>query len=150
MVKIRKAVAADVDWLLEQLKDFEREAAYKLPIVPKSLDYARTFLLHMISSHVVLIAESNIARLGFIAGLQAPHPFNPDIFVLSEQFWWVAPPFRNTTTAGARLLAAFENTGRKIANMTVITLEHNSPVKAESLTRRGFRYVEQAFVLEVA
>lgn len=110
---------------------------------------AAEILLGMIEKHVFLIAkESDGTPCGFIAGFLAPHFFNPDITVLTEIFWWVDEHHRNTR-AGAVLLADFVNYGKLKADWITLCLVQQSPVKEESILKRGFRRTESSFLMEV-
>lgn len=147
MIEVRRATAADVSWLIEQAEAFEAAAHYKYPLL-QDYAFARRAFEAMVEHHVVLIAHEGERRMGFIAGYRAPHPFNPNIAVLSETFWWVPLAYRGSS-AGAKLLFEFENVGRFEADWVVLSLEHDSPLRADHLAKRGFRQVERAFLLEV-
>lgn len=146
-VEVRKAEQHDVDWLIGQLRAFEKFVAYKRPLFEDEI-FARDGLAGLVDRHVVLIAHDGKTRQGFIAGTHAPHPFNPRLKVLTELFWWVSEEFR-MGRAGFMLLDEFEIVGRAMADWVVLSLEHNSPVRETHLTKRGFRQVERAFLLEV-
>ena len=102
----------------------------------------------MIANHVVLIAEDNITRMGVIAGVKSPHHFNPEIRCLVELIWWVPEEFRDGR-AGIALMREFEKVGRAEADCVVMSLEVGSTVRAEHLTKHGYRLAERSFVLEV-
>lgn len=101
----------------------------------------------MVESKVFFVAENGDGAVGFIAGMLSEHPYNPKITVLSELFWWVAPEYRGSS-AGARLLQAFEDYGRANAQWVVMTLETKSPVDPRSLERRGFKHFESSYLME--
>lgn len=147
MVEVRRAKHKDTPWLFEQIAAFEKFAAYKRPLLVEG-PRSQKILDDLIDNHVVLIAHDGNLMLGFVAGHSCPHPFNPDIHVLSEIFWWVKDEYRGTS-AGARLLAAFEAEGKKKSDWIIFSLEHNSPVRDRHLIKRGFRQVERAYLLEV-
>lgn len=151
-ILVRPATLDDIPWLMTQLREFDRFAGYKRSLMEDEA-HARAGILGIIEKHVAFIAvEQNnrpdIYPLGFIAGYKTPHPFNPNIRVLTELFWWVAIGYRHGR-AGAMLLSAFMDYGEKNCDWIVMSLEHVSPVHPESLIRRGFNRKEESFLLEV-
>jgi RimJ/RimL family protein N-acetyltransferase len=147
-IETRAARLEDLDWLIEQLKAFAREFPSKLELFPGD-EFARQGMTGYIREHLVLIAErEDGARLGFIAGVLAPHFFNPRLRTLAELFWWVPEEFRGTR-AGLLLLNAFDAYGEKHADWVVMSLETGSPVRDKSLHRRGYVEHERSFLKEV-
>lgn len=148
-VEVRRAATSDIPWLIEQLHAFEAFANFKRPIMDDEVR-AGVQLADMIDKHVVLIAQEagEGEPLGFISGYKTPHPFNPDITVLCETFWWVLEAARGSS-AGAKLLLEFEAIGRAEADSIILSLEHNSPIRAAHMEKRGFRLVERSYLLEV-
>lgn len=159
MIKVRQATLEDLTWLLEQSRAFDSFYGTAYPIFPADYDAAAKVMTSIIETQVVLIAEKYYPvapgdhrvtqPVGFIAGALGPHPYNPELTVLSEQFWWVVPEHRGGF-AGAKLLLEFMDFGRMHAKWIVMTLESKSPVDAESLERRGFREFERSYLLEIA
>lgn len=145
---IRRATVSDLDWLIPQLKDFSQFFGSSIPLFP-SEDFARTALAQMITDHLVLIAEHKTSGpVGFISGYLFPHAFNPQINVLTETFWWVQEDYRSSR-AGLMLLEEFTKFGRAHADWITFTLEHHSPVRDETLLKRGYRFSEKSFLMEV-
>lgn len=152
MTNIRPATLNDIPWLLEQLRDFDRFFGTKHSLLP-GRDEAVAILTALITEHVFLVAEKEGGpRVGFIAGSIGPHAFRSALTVLTELFWWVAPPFRGTS-AGAQLLLEFEEIGRRRADWVVMSLEERTIaeglVDPTSLERRGYRPQERSYLLEV-
>lgn len=145
---VDRASEKHMDWLIGQLKAFSAIYASKLPLFGDE-DYARNALAVLIKDHLVLVAEKNFEPVGFIAGLVTPHFFNPDIRVLSETFWWVAPEHRRSR-AGALLLQKFVQWGEMNADWITCALEAHSPVNPDALLKRGFVLQERSFLMEVA
>ncbi len=152
---IRDAVLEDVPWLLEQLRAFDRFFGAKKSLVPSDPAAAFDVIASLvyqakIGNGVFYVATNAGIYVGFIAGLLVRHPYNPDeILVLDELFWWVDPAHRGSS-AGARLLAKYEEFGRAHgADWLKMTLEAASPVDPASLSRRGYRLQESAFLLEL-
>lgn len=150
---IREARPDDVVWLLEQLRAFDQFFGAGRSLVPSDPMLAHDTVAELVtraqaSDAAFYIAVLDGTRVGFIAGVLMNHPFNPEIRLLSELFWWVDPAHRGSS-AGARLLARFEEFGRKRADWITMTLEAKSPVDPSSLTRRGYRHQESSYLLEV-
>lgn len=160
MIRIRQALESDLGWLLLQQREFDQFYGTARSLFPKDEAVALEVMTTIVRTQVVLIAEKEHAsaipgvtldreRVGFIAGALGPHPYNPDLIVLSEQFWWVVPEHRGGS-AGAKLLAEFMDFGRENAKWIVMTLEAKSPVDPKSLERHGFREFERSYLLEIA
>lgn len=159
---MREATPDDLDWLIQELRAFSGFYTSKLSLFPADESGPRAKMLDLINGQFVRIAEiRNRAepgavtqgwldgiRVGFIVGMLGTHFFNPEIRTFTEVFWWVTPEHRGTS-AGARLFAEFVEFGKLVADWIVFGLEHNSPVKDETLLSRGFRHQERSFVLEV-
>lgn len=104
----------------------------------------------MINSHVILISENERGEsTGFIGGVFTQHVFNPEIRVLSESFWWVAPEYRGTR-AGLLLLNEFVAFGKANAHWVSVGIEEKSPIHERCLTKRGFKVLEKNYLLEVS
>lgn len=147
-ITIRPATEGDLDWLICQLKSFSSYFGTKKSLFGDE-EFARAGMQTMLTSHLVLIAESVIdGPVGFIAGVVTPHLFNPQIRVLAETFWWVAES-RRGSRASLLLLEEFIKWGKANADWVTFALEHRTPVKESSLIRRGFHLQEKSFLLEV-
>lgn len=147
-VGIRRAASGDVDWLLGQLRQFSSFYGTTRSLFGTE-DSARSRVQDMVDDHVVFLYERDGIRTGLIAGYLVPHPFNPEITMLAEAFWWVDPAHRGTS-AGLKLFDAFTEYGKTNADWITMSLTDKSPVKPETLTRRGYRARETGFLLEVA
>lgn len=146
--RVRRAKMEDLDWLVEELRKFSSFFGSKRSLFGDEA-FVRQAMKHFVAVHVVFVAErSDIGRVGFIAGAITPHPFNPEIKVCAETFWWVAEEHRGSRAA-AMLLTVFLRHGEENADWITFGLEARSPVKAEALEKRGFKLQEQCFLLEV-
>ena len=145
-VDVRRATLDDVPWLLGELREFA--AHYPLPVSLFGSDAHATALLEtLIADQFLAIAERNGGRMGLIAGIVGPHPFNPDLLVASELWWWVSAVHRGSR-AGYALLAAFhEWAAASGAHLATMTLAANSAVEAAALERFGYRETERAFTM---
>jgi hypothetical protein len=146
-ITVRKADPSDLDWILAQLPVFDRFYGAKHSLLGEET-YVRGFIAGLIEKHLVLVADSDTAGLiGFIAGLLSPHPYNPALTTLYEQFWWVAEEHRGTR-AGLMLLNAYTAWGKANAHWTTMTLEDKSPIADRTLLKRGFKLKERQYILE--
>lgn len=148
-VVIRPGVPSDIDWLTDQLRAFSRFMETRLPVFGDD-NLVKSGLATMIENHVVRVAErEDCGPMGFIGGLYGPHPFNPNIRLLTETFWWVSEEHRGSR-AGLLLLQDFIDHGKKTSDWVSVALEAKSPVDERCLTRRGFRHLESSYLLEVS
>jgi GNAT superfamily N-acetyltransferase len=144
-MRVRLARADDVPWLCDALRAFA--ADYPAPISLYADDAHTAALVgSLISGQFVAIAESVTERVGLIAGLCEPHPFNPALLVATELWWWVRPDARGSS-AGGRLFQAFESWAESQgAGAIAVTLEFTSPLADAALERRGYLPVERQFL----
>jgi hypothetical protein len=148
-VGIRRGLPKDVDWLLSQLRSFAQFFGSKRSLF-LSEEHSRKVMLDLIENHVLFVAENESEEsLGFIAGHVVSHPFNPEIRVLQETFWWVPEEYRGSR-AGYLLLRHFVDWGKSTCDWLIMTLEHKSPVSSRVLERHGFKIQEHNYLLEVS
>lgn len=151
MIEIRPANEGDMDWLVGELREFDRLYKTRKRLFGNEA-YVREKMLEVIRGDVCLIAENNEEtppqRIGLIAGILRPHFYNPDIRVLSELFWAVAPKFRRTLAASL-LMDAFVSIGRANADWITFNVARFCPVRKESFVRRGFEVSDQVYLMEV-
>jgi hypothetical protein len=148
LIEVRRAEAGDIDWLLIQLREFSRFFGTRLPLFGDEA-FVRAGLEVLIRDHFVAVAFRGFEQVGFISGIFTPHMYNPAIKVLCETFFWVDPVHRGGS-AGARLLAEFMAFGKSEADWVLFTLEHHSPMREETLLRRGFHLHERHYLMEVS
>jgi GNAT superfamily N-acetyltransferase len=149
VIWIRPADRDDVPWLLTQLQQFSAFYGTAIPLFPDDPAAAASILEAQLSGvNPFLVAVVRGDRAGFISGALVTHPYNAQLRVLQELFWWVDPPFRGTSV-GARLFNEFVEFGRRHADWILMTLEAKSPIDPRSLERRGFQLHERSYLLEV-
>jgi hypothetical protein len=146
MIEVRPAFKSDIDWLFEQCEAFAKFYGSKISLAGNP-DYGKWFLGTLIENHYVSIGMIDDVRAGFIAGLIAPHHFNPEIKQLNELLWWVTEDFRNSGV-GSKLFKDFIAYGTFHCDWITFTLEENSPVSDKALIDQGFRLTERAYLLE--
>jgi len=149
IARVRPAGPTDVPWMLEQLQAFAAAYGTRRSLFGDA-EHAEALVGTLIDTQFVAIAEADGQPVGLVAGALVPHPFNPDLQVANELWWWVVPPARGSR-AGALLLDAFDewadDSGADLVNFT---LEADSPVRDRSLEKRGYRLMEKQFVREVS
>jgi predicted N-acetyltransferase YhbS len=144
---IRPATSDDLPWLIEQVREFAKFNNTKFFIFP-SEEKARAGLIRMMEGHFMRIAEKDGKSVGFIAAWWVMHPYNDELPLLSETFWWVAPEHRQGR-AGLMLLDEFVAFAKEHVKWATFSLLENSPVNERVLLKRGFRKHETAYLLEI-
>lgn len=107
--------------------------------------HCEALLAHLMETQFIAIADADGAPVGLIAGALAPHPFNPDLVIATELWWWVNPPDRGTR-AGLMLLEAYDEWANANADIKGMTLEAGSPVNPRTLEKRGYALAEHQYV----
>lgn len=146
MIKVRQANDNDLSWLLDQLFEFSKFYGTKKNLFG-SEQYAIDYVTKIVKEHFVLVSENENEKTGFIAGLILQHPFNPEIKLLQELWWWVKPEYRQGRS-GYKLFKDFSDFGKKFCDWTVFALEENSPVNDKILLKNGFRHKETTYLRE--
>jgi len=146
MITVRRAEIFDINWLMGECMDFSDSYPSSISLMG-DVAYAEKFLKNIVVNHLVYIAEVDGKPAGFIAGLIAPHHFNPDIMQLSELLWWVQEEHRSGGVGGA-LLRAFIDYGKLYCDFICLTVEATTPISDEKLSGMGFKLFEKAFLME--
>lgn len=149
-VIVRRATEEDIPWLMVQLRAFAATVPTRHSVMGSDL-YCEALLGRLIKEQYVAIAMRDGEAVGLIAGLVQPSPFNPDLQLASELWWWVTPEERHGR-AGLLLLDAYEDwvENESDAEMSNFTLETISPVSDRALTRRGYREFERQYIREIS
>ena len=147
MIETRQATIADVSWILEELLEFSQFYGTKKSLFG-SHEHATDYVTNIVENHFVLVSETDDKNLtGFIAGLIVNHPFNPDIKLLQELWWWVPEKYRGGRS-GLKLFKDFSAFGDRYCDWTVFTLEDSSPVSDRMLLKTGFKIKETTYLRE--
>lgn len=156
MISVRPADLSDTDWILSQMREFYEFIGVVKGKFP-SEDRARDLVHNFIEKHIAFISEYQASvfpiRTGFTIALLQPHPWlenaaGAPLIVVTELFWWVATQYRGTRS-GALLLQELERVAHEQADWHIMALERGSPVKPETLERRGFFHIESSFLREL-
>lgn len=146
-IVIRPANPTDLDWLVQELKEFDKLYATKKRLFGDETYVRKT--LEALENHVFLIAEKeNFVRIGFISGIIQPHFFNPSIKVLVHHFWWVTPSYRKSLAA-SMLLDEFIEIGKNNADWITLNLSEKTQISPYSLIRRGFSPSDRTYLMEI-
>lgn len=147
-MKIRRAAHGDLDWIVKQMREFSSSYETKYRLFGHE-EFVRAGVVRMLTEHVIFVAETDHGQpAGFIVGISLPHLFNPEIWTLTELFWWIDKKHRGSRAAFA-LLQAFIDHGKKCANWVVLTMTSYSRLNEKTILKRGFRLQEKSFLLEV-
>lgn len=144
-VLVRPGVPSDIPWLLTQLRAFA--AAYPVAITLYGDDaYAEGLVGTVMREQFLAVAEDESGQsVGFIAGAYGTHPYNPDLRICSELWWWVVPESRGTR-AGVLLLRELEHWADGLNAPLCLTVETDSPVSDRFLAKHGFVPAERQFI----
>ena len=142
---VRRAGPDDVPWLLTQLRAFA--SAYPIPLPIYGSDAHAEVLLGTLMEHqyLAIAARPDGTRTGLIAGCRVQHPFNPDLWMVSELWWWVTPEDRGSS-AGLKLLASLEAWADEQAMPFALTTEATTALNDRHLAKRGYVPVERQFI----
>lgn len=150
-VEIRPATHDDLDWIIDELKEFAKffDSKHSLfgdeETIKGMLDVCRTQHYLRVADR---ITDDRRIHLGFLAGTLTGHPFNTNIRTLTELLWWIKPEHRGTR-AGLMLFDDFVAFGKAHADWILFGLEKISPVSDEFMLRKGFVHKERNFLMEV-
>lgn len=148
-MRVRRATPDDLPWLLAEARAFAASYDVRARGLYPGDAHATRVLLGLLQGQYLAIAEwAHGERLGFLAGVAAPHWLNPDITLAQEILWWVTPTARGTG-AGRLLLDDFLAWGRTVGQQITVTVELHEPQVGDVLRRRGFLPRESAWLLEV-
>lgn len=145
-VSIRKADRGDLGWLLGECTKFDAFFGARFTLVPDA-EEANAFLTNIIDNHLFFVSEVDGKMSGFICGIVTPSIFKKDVTMLTEMMWWVNEDYRRGRS-GLALFNEFVSWGKDNVDMINFALEHNSPIKDGTLTKRGFKLKERAFTME--
>lgn len=146
-MRVRDARATDIPWMLEELKTFSEFYGSRHPLFPEERT-SRILLEELIVHELIWVAEERDEPRGFLVASLTPHPYNPELRMLSCLLWWVRPEARGGRAARA-LFDAFQAYGRAHAQWIVMTITKDTPINPSSLEKRGFVPREVSYLLEV-
>ena len=148
-MNIRIATVEDAALLTAMGRDFLQYSEYRNLSVTD--DEITTSIAGIIGNGMSFVAEQDDQIVGFILGIIGPMWFVPRVRVAVELAWWVDPAYR-TTSAGIRLLKAFEDHARNLnvqyIAMSDLVVQGDTPV-ARLLGRMGYSVTERMHTKEI-
>ena len=143
MIEVRPATSSDLPWLLDRLRDLDRERDGFYFGFPDDA-YAEAFVGNLIKDHLVFVSEDSGELTGFISGMIHPHPFNPATLVRTSMFWYVLPSRRGGRSA-LKLLESFSGVRESVGVPSVIGIREGANVSERSMKRLGFEVSEKIY-----
>ena len=148
-MNIRLATVEDAAVLTAMGRDFLQYSEYRnLQVTDEEIQAG---IGGVIANEMSFVAEIDDQIVGFILGIIGPMWFVQRVRVAVELAWWVDPEHRNTT-AGIRLLKAFEshatNMGVQYIAMSDLVVQGDTPV-ARLLGRMGYSVTERMHTKEI-
>lgn len=147
-IKVRKAILADVDAILEDFQGICRASA-GWRILADSKDLAREVLDTAIREQFLAVAETGGRLVGFIAAASVAHPLNSALRWTASAFSYAMPGAREFEITSA-LLGALQEYANAESDWLTISTSAASSFSDDVLEQRGFRLLEKFYVLERA
>jgi GNAT superfamily N-acetyltransferase len=148
-MNIRLATIEDAAVLTAMGRDFMQYSEYRNLQVTD--DEITSGIVGVIANEMSFVAEIDGQIVGFILGIIGPMWFVQRVRIAVELAWWVDPAHRNTT-AGVRLIKAFEshatNMGVQYIAMSDLVVQGATPV-AKLLGRMGYIVTERMHTKEI-
>ena len=148
-MNIRLATVEDAAVLTAMGRDFLQYSEYRnLQVTDEEMQAG---IAGVIANEMSFVAEIDGQIVGFILGIIGPMWFVQRVRIAVELAWWVDPAYR-ITTAGVRLLKAFEshatNMGVQYIAMSDLVVQGDTPV-ARLLGRMGYSVTERMHTKEI-
>lgn len=136
---VRKMEESDVDAVLDIVVAFSREySGAPAEAVPSDVT-------EWLLGTEVWVADLDGEIVGAICGIVSRSPFNRDIEMIQELFWYVVPESRGSSVGG-ELLKAYLDHAEDRKYSVVMTLLDDTPLLEDYLIKRGFRKREINYV----
>lgn len=125
---------AAVDMLIKELKR------------PELVNKQHLFLMSIkaMEEGTAWIVEHEGKPLGALGAYLVGHLYNPEIKVLTELFWYVPEEYRQSRV-GLMLLNAFDEKAEQCAHESTLSLLLDSPIRTETLEKKGWYMEELGF-----
>ena len=146
-MQVLRARPEDIEWIAAEMKVFASSLKAKHGYIPQTEESLHAELAAMQADHVLLVAWDRGDRVGTIGGMISTHPYNSDVSLLLERFWWV-PEQNRGSRAGYMLLREFSKLGEGFGLVTMSLLPNSPPGCVKALERLGFRHGEDTFIKE--
>lgn len=90
------------------------------------------------------VVEKDRKPVGALGALLVGHTYNPEVIVLVELFWYVPEEYRQSRV-GLMLLNAFDKKAGECADESTLSLLLESPVRTETIEKKGWLMEELGF-----
>lgn len=148
-MNIRIATVEDAAVLTAMGRDFLQYSEYRN--VQVTDEQMQAGIAQIIAFECSFVAEMDGRVIGAILGVTGPLWFAAHVRTAIEMAWWVDPAYR-TTSAGIRLLKAFEDHARNLnvryIAMSDLVVQGDTPV-ARLLARMGYSVTERMHTKEI-
>jgi GNAT superfamily N-acetyltransferase len=145
---VRRATGEDRGAVLSMAWRFLEESQYR-GLVTGSVAHLEKLIDVLLEGGVIFVAEEAADVVGMIAGVTQTHPITGEV-TATEFAWWVEPEFRGSS-AGGRLLKAFEGWARfQRASVIQMIAPAGAGELEQFYERRGYEEVETTFQLRLA
>ena len=146
---VRTATIEDLTVLVGMGRDFHEYAAAQNNLNCNISDFSNYIKFMIDSDFTTILVDEKIT--GSIAGIISPWFMDFSQKIVTEQWWWVDPSYRDTKVA-FELLEALTNWGKQSGASKLIMVSINS--KKEKAVKRyygrkGFRYMETNFIKDI-
>ena len=141
---VRKAREQDIKVIVEDLAKRMVEEEYGRPeLYNKDTFYNIANIA--VTQGVCFVVDKEGVLVGVLLGVVGPHPFNPQISVLTELVWYVNPEDR-ATRAAALLIKRYIKEGERVADEMTFSLLPTSPIKDSTMSKLGFVMKERGYL----
>ena len=133
---------ANTEDLINLIMEFGEE--YKLPGGCSRCSVESVIDL-VISDGIGLVAMRDGKIAGAVAGVTHRNPFNSEIKMLTEVFWYVRKEYRGKMVGGGLLAGYLDQAEKSGANIAMTLLDTTIGIE-ENFVKRGFRLREKTFI----
>jgi L-amino acid N-acyltransferase YncA len=138
---IRKAMASDLDPILDMGVDFWRETIFSEPY---DRSCAKLMMDSCMEKDLLAVLEVDGKVEGFVAGVVGPVYANPNVMAGSEIAWWINSEHRNSGN-GKALMKFMEQLAKKqgVKYWSMVSMESSDPEKANAMyAKAGYAKTE--------
>lgn len=148
MYKIRPADEMDVEQLLVLLRKFHEESSYAH--VEFNEEHAAVVLFELVDHNIIYVAQDDVDDLvGTIGWRITGFPFNEDVVVAHEQFFFIEKEHRKHGLADLLLIQSEAELREHVDYFVVSALSTSRPAIHRWYHKQGFEPVEMSYIKEV-
>ena len=146
MYDIRPAVKEDLDTIAIIGKAFWDITPYAQAGVPYNKECVQEFLLELLNGHILMVATKEEEIIGYAGFALVPLPFNSNVQVAQEMFWWGHPDHKGV---GSKLLGEIEGALKGTVDFIVMGDLASSVNLKKFYEGRGYVMTERSFAKEL-